>query len=184
MKEHWKVNGLVFAVAGLAWVGSFALSRHFLPYFEQAPGVDFIFIPSGVRLIAVMVGGIWAALGVSAGSLFLAGHEFSTGNIGTVLAIAAGSGLFPYVALRMSLRAVGVGARLTQLTPLKLPIVSLGVAIGSSVLHNLLFCALGIQSWKSFVPNTTTMVTGDFAGTLLAVVIVFVVLRIIRRTAK
>ena len=184
MKEHWKVNGLVFAVAGVAWVGSFEFSRHFLPYFEHAPGVDFIFIPSGVRLIAVMIGGIWAALGVSAGSLFLVGHEFSTGSIGTVAAISAGSGLFPYVALRASLSAVGVGARLTQLTPLKLPIVSLGVAIGSSVLHNLLFCALGIQSWESIAANTTTMATGDFAGTLLAVVIVFAALRILRRTAS
>lgn len=181
VKEGWKVNGFIFVIAGLVWVGSFVLDRHFLPYFDHAPGIDLVFVPSGVRLIAVMAGGIWAALGVSFGSLFLAGREFDTGNIGNILAIAAGSGLFPYVALRAALRATGVDASLTKLTALKLPFIGLGVAIGSSVLHNLLFCALGIKPWGSLPSNVTTMATGDFTGTLLAVVIVYVILRFVRR---
>lgn len=180
MKESWKVNGVVFAVAAASWVGSFILSRDFLPFFTRTPGIDIVFIPSGVRLIVLMAGGIWAALGVSAGSLFLAAREFQIESVGSVLVIAAGSGLFPYLALLASLRATGVDMRFEQLTPLKLPLISLGVAIGSSLLHNMLFCLLGTKPWGSFAANVTTMAMGDFAGTLLAVAIVFVALRIFR----
>ena len=183
MKEQWKVNGLVFFVAGFAWVGFYLLNRRLLPYFEHAPGIDLIFIPSGVRMIAVMAGGIWAALGVSVGSLFLVGNELQTSQTGSIVAIAAGSGLFPYLALRVALRLTAVDARLSNLTPAKLPVISLGVAIGSSLLHNLLFCVLGTKPWEQFAANVTTMATGDFAGTLLAVVIVFAILRFVRRQA-
>ena len=181
--KNWKINGLVFIAAGLAWLGSFTVTRYLMPYLQGAPGIDYIFIPSGVRMIAIMAGGIWAALGVAAGSLFLVGSEFQLTNPLIKLTLAAGTGLFPYAALRASLWALGVDSRLTQLTPAKLPFISLGVAIGSAALHNLQYCAVGTQPWSSFFANVAAMATGDFTGTLIAVVIVFVVLRFLRKNS-
>ena len=183
MKESWKVKGLIATLSGLCWVTSYLMQRHFLPFLTQVPGIDLIFIPSGVRLIAIMIGGIWAAIGVSVGSLFLTGPEFQTTQTWAILAIAAGSGLFPYLALRAALWTTGVDARLTTLSPAKLPLIGLGVALGSSVLHNLLFSALGFGTWQAFPGNVLAMTTGDFVGSLLAVVIVFLMLRIYRRQA-
>lgn len=181
MKESWKVNGLVAVLSGLAWVGSFLLHQHFLPFLNRAPGIDLLFIPSGLRLIALMVGGAWAALGISVGSLFLTGPEFHTAQPAVILLVAACSGFCPYLALRASLWAVGVDGRLAGLTAAKLPLISLGVAAGSSLLHNLLFGLLGLEPWRDFAANTAAMVAGDFVGILLAVVIVFVALRLWRK---
>lgn len=183
LKESWKVNGTIAVLSGLAWVGAYLLHMHFLPFLNRAPGIDLVFIPSGVRLIAIMIGGVWAAIGVCVGSLFLTGPEFQTAQPMVILFIAACSGLCPYLALRASLWATGVDARLAGLTAPKLPLISLGVAVGSSVLHNLLFGVLGLAPWRDFPANAAAMVTGDFVGILLAVVIVYLGLRIWRNAA-
>lgn len=182
MKEDLKVNALIVAVSGVAWVAAFWLQEHFLSLFNHAPGIDFVFIPSGVRLIAILVGGIWAVVGIALGGLFLTGPEFHTMQPGIIVLVAACGGLCTYFALRASLWATGVDWGLKRLTPLRLPFICLGVALGSAVLHNVLFGLLGLTAWPGFLNNTVAMAAGDFVGTLLAVLVVFLALRTFRRT--
>lgn len=181
LKERWKIPAVVVACSAVTWIGAFMIHERFLSVFKHAPGIDLVFFPSGFRLIAIMVGGIWAAVGVSLGSLFLAGPEFQTMQPGIIVAIAACSGLCPYLALRASLRVTGVDTGLTQLSAGRLPVISLGVALGSSLLHNLLFSILGIQPWSGFTDHVLAMATGDFLGILLAVVAAFLILRSSRK---
>ncbi|PZF78476.1 hypothetical protein DK847_01270 [Aestuariivirga litoralis] len=181
MTENLKVNVLIVAVSGVAWVSAFALQERFLSLFSHAPGIDLVFIPSGVRLIAILIGGIWAVVGIGLGGLVLTGREFHTMQPGIIALVAACGGLFPYLALRASLWATGVDWGLRKLTAVRLPLICLGVALGSSVLHNVLFGLLGLEAWPSFSSNTTAMAAGDFIGTLLAVLVVFLALRILRR---
>ena len=180
---NFKIKGLIFILSALVWVGSYLLDGHFLQFPWHTPGIDIVFIPSGVRLIAIMIGGVWAALGVCVGSLFLVGSVFQTAQPWVILSVAAGSGLFPYAALRASLWATSVDKSLAELSAIKLPLISLGVAVGSSILHNVLFSALGLKPWQDLAENSLAMVAGDFIGILLAVVIVFVILRLIRRSS-
>lgn len=181
MKESWKVNAAVVVFSGLAWALAFALHDHFLKFLAHAPGIDLVFIPSGIRLIALLVGGIWAALGISLGALLFTGPEFGTMQPGIILAVAACAGFCPYLALLASLRMTGVDAGLGNLRPLHLPLVSLGVALGSSLLHNLLFSTLGLAPWPDFADHVLAMASGDFLGIFLAVAIAYLSLRILRR---
>jgi hypothetical protein len=181
LKERWKIPAIIVACSALAWIGTFMIHERFLSFLSHAPGIDLVFVPSGVRLIAIMIGGIWAVVGVSLGSLLMTGPEFHTVNAGTIMAVAACSGLCPYLALRASLRVTGVDTRLTQLSAGRLPVISLGVAVGSSLLHNLLFSLLGIQPWTGFTNHTLAMATGDFLGILLAVIAAFLFLRSYRK---
>lgn len=177
LKDIWKIPAIIVVCSALAWIGAYMIQNRFLPFFSHSPGIDLLFIPSGVRLIAIMIGGIWAAVGVSLGSLFLTGPEFHTMQAGTILAIAACSWFGPYLALRVSLRATGVEPGLKQLSPGLLPVISLGVAVGSSLQHNLVFGLLGLEQWSGFADNVLAMAIGDFLGILLAVVIAFLILR-------
>lgn len=181
MTENWKVNAAIVAASAVAWVASFLLHNHFLAFLNHAPGIDLVFAPSGVRMLFLLIGGAWAAVGICLGSLFLAGPEFQTAQWGIILAIALCSGLCPYVALRASLRLTGVNANLAALTPARLPVISLGVAAGSALLHNLLFAALGVSAWAAFWPNSFAMAAGDFLGILIAMILVFLGLRLLRR---
>lgn len=183
LRENWKVNGLIAVLSGAAWVASFVAHNHFMPFLTHAPGIDLVFIPSGVRLIAIMIGGIWAVVGICVGALFLTGPELHTLHPGVILTVSACAGLCPYVALRASMRIVGVETGLGNLAAAHLPFISLGVALGSSVLHNLLFGALGLEPWQAFGDHVLAMATGDFLGILLAMVIVLLFLRVVRKPA-
>lgn len=175
------IKGLIIVVSAVAWVGAFLLHGYSLPIFSHMPGIDLLFLPSGVRILVIMIGGIWAVAGVCLGSLFLAGPEFNTGHPWGILAIAAGSGLYPYAALRISLLMAGIDKDLENLSAVKLPLISLGVAVGSSVLHNVAFSLLGVSPWSDFGKNVAAMATGDFVGILIAVLIVCVLLRFYRK---
>lgn len=181
MTGSWHIKGLIIVASAVAWVGAFLLHGYFLPIFSHRPGIDLLFVPSGVRILVIMIGGIWAVAGVCLGSLFLTGPEFNAEQPWVILAIAAGSGLYPYVALRISLLMVGVDKDLGNLSAVKLPLISLGVALGSAVLHNATFSLLGISPWSDFGKNVAAMATGDFAGILIALLIVFVLLRFYRK---
>lgn len=183
MTENWRVNSLIAVLSGVAWTASFLLHNHFMPFLAHAPGIDLVFVPSGVRLIAIMIGGIWAVVGICLGALFLTGMELHTLHPGVILAVSACAGLCPYVALRASMRIIGVEPGLGNLAPVHLPLISLGVALGSSVLHNVLFCTLGLAPWRDFADHVLAMATGDFLGILLAMVMVLLFLRVFRKPA-
>lgn len=183
LRESWKVNALIAVLSGFVWVAAYLLNSRYMASFAHAPGIDLLFIPSGLRLMAILIGGIWAAVGVSLGSLYLTGAEFQTLQPWVIIAISACSGLCPYLALRASLKMTGVEPGLKNLSARKLPLISLGVAVGSSLLHNLLFSALGLESWQAFPGHALAMATGDFLGILLAMTSVFLLLRLVRRSA-
>lgn len=178
MKDGWQVKISVVAVSASFWVTSVLINNRLFAGASHAPGIDVIFIPSGVRLIAIMIGGIWAATGISLGSVYLTGPEFGLADPLTIMGISAWSGFAPFVSLVITMRLMGVSFSLQRLAPAHLPVISLGVAVGSSLLHNLLFSILGLQPWSAFGANCLAMATGDFVGMLLAVALIYVFLRL------
>ncbi|WP_421694065.1 hypothetical protein [Aestuariivirga sp.] len=172
---------LITVASALAWVASVLVHNRLLPGLFFAPGIDMIFVPSGVRLFALMVGGIWAAAGVSLGTIFLAGSEFGFKDLVHIAVLSLTAGFAPYLSLLATMRALGLTRDLKDLAPVHLPLISLGVGVGSAATHNLLFCALGIQPWSRYAPNTLTMAMGDFLGCLIAALILFAMLHFWRR---
>lgn len=183
MFDRLKLGGLISFASAVLWIASLSVQNALLPRLSAAPGVDLIFVPSGIRLILVMIGGAWAAAGLTLGSLVMTGPEFGTANLAMILPIALCTGLCPFLSLRATQWAIGMDPDLHDLRPSSLPIISLGVAAGSSVMHNLLFLALGLSSPDQFVHHVLAMALGDFTGSLVAVAIFWAVLRL-RRKAK
>lgn len=161
----------------MIWIASLSVQNALLPWLSEAPGVDLVFIPAGIRLILVMIGGIWAALGLTLGSLLMTGGEFGTANLAAIISIALCTGFCPFLSLRVTQRLIGIGPDLHELRASHLPILSLGVALGSSLLHNLLFLGVGLTQLAQFPRHVLAMATGDFTGSLIAVVVFWAVLR-------
>lgn len=76
LMEKWKVSTLIVACSAVAWVGAFMIHSSFLPFVSHSPGIDLVFIPSGVRLLVIMIGGIWAAVGFPSARCFSPGPNF------------------------------------------------------------------------------------------------------------
>ena len=179
--ETLKINALIVVVSALMWVVAFKVHSIALPTTAHAAGIDLIFIPSGIRFFALLIGGVWAAVGVSLGSLLLAGNEFNIHSLAKIGAISAMSGFGPYVSLLVSQRLLRIDSSLGNLFTRHLPLLAFGTAAGSAILHNVLFLGLGLETSGAFLQSTFAMAAGDFAGSLLVVILVIGVMRLYRR---
>jgi len=178
------LNVLVTVSSAAIWIAAVLFHRTFLPWLSYAPGIDVVFIPAGVRLVLLMIGGFYAAVGVGLGSLPFLQPEFGVADAGDIAALTFSSGFFPYVALLATQRLLGISSNLENIRPLHLPLIALGVAVGSSLLHNLLFAALGLQQWSQLPEHSIAMVTGDFTGSLVAVIVAYAIVRLRRRLKR
>jgi hypothetical protein len=181
MPETLKVNALIVLASALVWVVAFKLHDLMLPMTALSAGIDLIFIPSGIRFFALLIGGVWAAVGVALGSLLLAGSEFGLRSPVEIAGIAVCSGFAPYASLLATQRLLGIDRNLTNLFPRHLPVLALGTAIGSAVIHNCLFLLFGLSSAGSIFSRSFAMAAGDFAGSLMMVILVIGGMRLYRR---
>ena len=62
---------ILVIAAALAYYLIFDLNKLFFGIYEFSYGVNWIFIPSGIQLLLVLVAGIDGALGIFLGSLFI-----------------------------------------------------------------------------------------------------------------
>lgn len=183
MKERLTIKGLIVLSSGALWAGAVLLHDRLFPMLAHSAGIDILFLPSGIRLILLLIGGFWAAVGVTLSSLFLTGAEFGTADVGPIAVISLFSGFAPYFSMLITLRLLRVHSTLGNLAAWHLPLLSLGVAVGSSVLHNLLFWSLGVTRTAALPGDVIAMTIGDFCGSLIAVALAVGLIRIYRRGA-
>ncbi len=180
MRETLTINALIVVVVAVVWVGAFKAHDLMLPMTAHTAGIDLIFIPSGIRFFALLIGGVWAAVGVSLGSLFLVGSEFNVRSSAEIVVIAVCSGFSPYVSLVVTQRLMGIDRRLTNLFARDLPVLAFGTAAGSAALHNVLFWVFGLEPAGDMLSSTAAMAAGDFFGSLLVVILLIGVMRLYR----
>ena len=174
-------SGATVAVVALAFGLAFALNDRFFSSLNFAAGVNWIFLPSGLRLLAVVVLAGEGALGIAVASVFIASQQVFPDD--PVTAVGAGllSGLAPWLARRFSLAALGVGDDLSGLGPRELLKMTATFALTSAGLHQLWYAARG-QS-PDLLHGTVAMAVGDFLGALLVLYVARMVLRIGMRLA-
>lgn len=180
MTSNMRINGLVVATAALLWILSFALNEWLLGFAQHTPGIHLIFLPSGVRLLALLVGGFWAAAGVSLGVFCCLMFEFGPDGAHRLAALSIANGFGAYVALLLMCRFAGVAPSLDNLRPAHLPLVALGTGLGSSVITNALYIGFGQDQWQNYVEHVAAMAAGDVVGSLIMILLVMAVLRLWR----
>jgi hypothetical protein len=184
MKQGWKINLLIAAVAAALWVISYAVNSWTMAIGNHVPGIALVFIPAGIRLLVLLVGGFWAAAGTAIGAFICAGFELGGIGLPLSLAVSLVAGFGPYLALLVTCRFYGIKPSLDNLRPVHLPVIALSSAVFSALLHNVLFAMAGLTEWRDFVAHTAAMTTGDFAGSLLIVVLALGVLWSWRKVAR
>ena len=169
-------SGATVAAVALAYGLAFGLNDQLFSSLHFAAGVDWIFLPSGLRLLAVVVLAGEGALGIALASVFIASLQVFPDD--PVTAVGAGllSGLAPWLARRFSLVALGVGDDLSGLGPRELLKMTATFALASAVLHQVWYVARGHSS--ELLHGTVAMAVGDFLGALLVLYVARMALRI------
>ena len=161
-------SAIAAAFSALAFFLLCQINDLLFQHLAYSPGVSWIFLPSGLRLLLVLMLAGPGAIGVMLGSL-LAGLGRST-EPELALAAAFISGLSPWLARWVCLRAMQVKSDLSELSALRLLQMALVFAAISSVLHQALYAGVGLS--PSFLQGTAVMAIGDLLGTLVVLYLV------------
>lgn len=165
----------------VAWVALFELNAWVFAAFTWAQGIAWIFLPAAVRVLAVLVCGSWAVLGLFAGALLTSAHVYAD-DAAAVMG-AALSAIGPWLAIELFRLATQMPLNLRGLAPGRLLALSVLSALSNVVLANLFFWLAGIRAdpFSGIVP----MFVGDLAGIFIVLYAVrFVLLLVDRARAR
>lgn len=169
--------------AALSYTLLFMLNEQLNPIFWERPGVSWLFLPAGVRLLLVLLCGWPAALGLVVGG-WLTGSWMLAEHAGLVPVFGLVNGLTPLAALWVARRGFNVRSGLGNLTPLNLVGLSLLFAAVNVVLLQGFYLAAGLVLPEALPSAMFAMFFGDVTGALVVLVATSMVLRGYRRVRK
>lgn len=162
---HVQSATLIVGVTALFYVALFLLNDSIFSRLDFAVGVNWVFLPSGLRLIAVLLFDKWAALGIVLGSLMLAFYDARVTDPVTVGVAACISGLAPLLARQVCLSLTDLNVDLKALTASSLVRIALIFSALSAGLHQSWYAWRGVSD--NALANMLVMFSGDMLGTML-----------------
>ena len=135
--------------------------------FEFARGINWIYLPAGVRLLSTLLFGGAGAVGLLIVSwavcfFYFFPEDYLRSFMGGILAAAA-----PYLVYRIAEYLFGLKANLANLTPKRLLLCIVAYAFASPLFHHLWFFVHG--DTKDFFSDFFVMFAGDLFGSLIVV---------------
>ena len=134
-------------------------------FLEAAPGVNWIYLPAGLRLFLVLIFGLSGALGIAVASILITGERDLGDGMVDMIGIGLISGFSPYLARLLVIRNLQINSDLSNLNIQTIVISVLVFALLSTGLHQVWFVLMGIPS-GSF-SSAIAMLIGDILGALI-----------------
>lgn len=154
-----QVLATIVLFLGMLWVNDWLFRR-----FEFVPGINWVYLPAGMRLLCTLLFAEAGAVGLLLVSWYVSFVFFFPDDpdrafMGGIIATVA-----PYGVYRMARHAWGLDTGLGNLTPGRLLVLALTYSVASPLLHHLWFATRGQDDLlRGFV----VMFVGDLNGTLI-----------------
>lgn len=137
---------------------------------EAAKGVNWIFLPAGLRIFLTLILDYSGAIGLAIASLLINYIGFYELDLTSTLGIAIICGVAPLLGRHFVIHNLKVQADLSNISMKHLLIIIIAYSLLSSGLHQLWFVSRGLDSggWNHFI----AMFCGDLAGSILFVAVI------------
>ena len=158
-------KALLIALTALTYTAFYMLNGKLDTFFSTSEHVSWIYMPSGIMLLFVLVFVELGAAGIVLASLWISSQYLSSADWFVLIGGALISGLAPLIARKICFDKLLLNLNLDNLDAVTLLKVAVIFSVTSAVLHQLLFTWRGMTS--DFVGQTATMTIGNFNGTLI-----------------
>ncbi|WP_244814514.1 hypothetical protein [Caballeronia sp. Lep1P3] len=163
----------------LVFVLSLWANQEIFTHTEFVRGVNWIYLPSGVRLLSTLLLGGDGAAGLLLASWLVDFFYFFPQDpvrsfAGGIIATVA-----PYAAYRLAREWYGLKASLSNLTPKRLLILAVAYSVANPLLHHIWFALRG--DTQNIVERFFVMVAGDLAGALIVLYLAKALLAVVFR---
>jgi hypothetical protein len=179
---RWLHNVMWVVAVALAFALVFGLNEWLFSGLSYALGVDWIFLPGGFRLLAVLLLAGKGALGVALASALIAALVLFPEDPVTALGAGALSGFSPWLARRLSVTWLRLREDLSGLTSTDLMKMAALFALLSASLHQLWYVGRGHSD--DLLRGIAVMAVGDFLGAVLVLYTARVVLAVAARRVR
>lgn len=168
-----RLQAMMVIATMMLFVALLAINEWLFTRFEFARGINWIYLPAGVRLLSTLLFAEAGAVGLLLVSwlvcfFYFFPDDLSRSFVGGILAT-----LTPYLIYRAAQHEYGLHASLANLTPKRLLILSVTYSVASPLLHHIWFA---LQGQQGIMHGFLTMFVGDLMGTLLVIYTVKVAL--------
>ncbi len=133
--------------------------------FEFVRGVNWIYLPAGMRLLCTLLFGGAGAIGILIASWITCVFYFFPDDPLRAFAGGIASAAAPYLIYKLAQRMYGLQASLVNLNARRLLLLSVAYSIASPSLHHLWLLLQGESGLSGFL----VMVLGDLLGTLVVI---------------
>jgi hypothetical protein len=180
--ENWRIRLASIISTISVFVVSLWVNQEVFTHSEFVRGVNWIYLPSGVRLLATLLLGADGAIGLLLASwlvdfLYFFPNDPIRSIAGGIIATVA-----PYATYRLAREHYGLQASLSNLTPKRLLVLALAFSVANPLLTNI---------WLALCGNTTNigerffaMFVGDLSGALIVLYAMKALLSIVPKAAQ
>ena len=173
---------LVITSCALLYYGCFYLNKFVFDELEFSFGVNWVFIPSGLKLLMVLIAVEDAAIGITLASWMIGLDHYYLDSLLTTLVTGVISGCSPLLARKICLDFLGIDKELIGITPRSILIMSLVFSILSASLHQIWF--FHNRATENFLHSLAVMAVGDLLGTALVLSVISIGDRYLLRLFK
>jgi len=161
---------LEVAISAALYMAFFYFNQSITAPLEEARGVNWIFLPAGLRIFLTLILDYSGAIGLAIASLLINYIGFYDYGFTSTLGIAVICGVAPLLGRHFVIHNLKVQSDLSNISLKQLLVIIVAYSFLSSGLHQLWFAARGLDSgsWNHFV----AMFCGDIAGSILFVAVI------------
>lgn len=157
-------------ISAALYMGLFYFNQYITQPFEIAMGVNWIFLPAGVRIFVTLIFNYSGAIGLAIASLLINHIGFYELDLTSTLGIAIICGIAPLLGRQFVIHNLKVQADLSNISIKQLLAIITIYWLLSSGLHQIWFVARDLDSgsWNHFL----AMFCGDVVGSILFVALI------------
>ncbi len=156
------INYIIIIFVALIWILFVQINTYLLSNFALSEIVDWIFLPSGFRLVSVIIFDYLGAFGLFLGALYT--YYNNNIQIGSPVILALLTSISPMIAVAISKYLFNIDSLFNKLTAETLLLTALIATSIDSIFHEFYFYLLNI---KSSHEKFLIFFLGDFFGALL-----------------
>ena len=168
--------------AFLFFAGSFSVNECLDALMLYAPGISLIFIPAGVKLLCLLVGGRAAAVGLFTSSIFLSTVIWKDLSLLSTVYFAIISVGTYFLAVRLIMWRFKIEPDLSNLGYWHIIVLSIFASVLNGFAHNVVYYTQGVTASEDFLSKSMAMVFGDFLGCFVVVMLFNASINMLRRS--
>jgi hypothetical protein len=176
-RELTPVEGLLFALgSGLAYVAMLWVNSHVINAQTAFTGVAVFFLPAGVKLLALLIGRHWGALGLLCANFLMSFQDWPGIAPGILFTMAALWSGLPFLIVLLLGRLFQLRTDLRGITFAQFVVIDATTAVGNALAYNGYLVLLGQRDSADYWPAVSTMALGDFMGSGAMIVLALLLL--------